>query len=118
MPSFALRTSAHDHSPKPSKKANSSSKYTKDQPEDFEEDPRIGDHLASHHGIHAGLTSLSALLTKWGANPSEYSPKELRDCLDGFREVLFRHLDEEVEDLKGDNMKRYWTLEEMERFPM
>ena len=25
-----------------------------------------------------------------------------------------RHLDEEVNDLRGENMKKYWTLEEVE----
>jgi hypothetical protein len=42
----------------------------------------------------------------------------MRACLDGFREVLFTHLDEEVNDLRGENMKKYWTLEELEAIPM
>jgi hypothetical protein len=54
------------------------------------------------------------LVHKFKANPSSYSPEEMRACLDGFREVLFTHLDEEVEDLKGDNLKQYWTLEELD----
>ena len=29
-----------------------------------------------------------------------------------------RHLDEEVDDLRGENMKKYWTLEEMDRIVM
>lgn len=29
-----------------------------------------------------------------------------------------RHLDEEVEDLAGENMKKYWTLEELNEIPM
>ncbi|KDQ57496.1 hypothetical protein JAAARDRAFT_193815 [Jaapia argillacea MUCL 33604] len=77
-----------------------------------------GEHIKSHKGIHDGLDELDALILKWTENPSEYSPVEMRECLDGFREVLFRHLDEEVNDLKGENMKKYWTLEEMERIPM
>lgn len=31
------------------------------------------------------------------------------------REVLMRHLDEEVADLQGENLRKYWTLEEVER---
>lgn len=29
-----------------------------------------------------------------------------------------KHLDEEVADLQPDNLKKYWTLEELERIPM
>ena len=31
------------------------------------------------------------------------------------REVLMRHLDEEVADLQGENLKKYWTLEEVDK---
>jgi hypothetical protein len=42
------------------------------------------------------------------------APTEMRGCLDGFREVLFNHLDQEVNDLKGENLRKYWTsLEEL-----
>jgi hypothetical protein len=43
-----------------------------------------------------GLDKLTELVHKWRLEPSTYSPTELRACLDSFREVLFRHLDEEV----------------------
>ncbi|TFK54444.1 hypothetical protein OE88DRAFT_1733101 [Heliocybe sulcata] len=79
------------------------------------EDPR---HIRSHRAIHKGLDDLEALVKKWVAEPSTYSPTEMRACLDSFREVLFRHLDEEVDDLKGENMKKYWTLEEVDRIPI
>ncbi|PSR81162.1 hypothetical protein PHLCEN_2v6497 [Hermanssonia centrifuga] len=75
-------------------------------------------HIKSHHGIHEGLDKLGALLAKWNAQPSTYSPQEMKDCLDSWREVLFVHLDQEVEDLSGENMKKYWTLQELERIPM
>jgi hypothetical protein len=75
-----------------------------------------GEHLESHKGIHdgelanpekplcavipylfdAGLDQLDALLTRYKSNPSSYSPTDMRACLDSWREVLFRHLDEEV----------------------
>ncbi|KII92571.1 hypothetical protein PLICRDRAFT_37340 [Plicaturopsis crispa FD-325 SS-3] len=74
-----------------------------------------GEHIKSHKAIHEGLDKLSALIDKWSKEPSAYSPKEMRECLDSFRDVLFRHLDEEVEDLSGENMKKYWKLEEVER---
>lgn len=30
-------------------------------------------------------------------------------------DILMRHLDEEVRDLQADNMKKYWTLQEVDR---
>ena len=38
--------------------------------------------------------------------------------LDSFGGVLWQHLDEEVEQLGAENMRRFWTLEEMGRMPM
>ncbi len=75
-----------------------------------------GEHIASHRGIHegavvrniliyshmliaswcTGLEALDKLVAKWKEAPSTYSPVEMKACLDGFREVLFHHLDEEV----------------------
>ncbi|KAK7692743.1 hypothetical protein QCA50_004376 [Cerrena zonata] len=75
-------------------------------------------HIKSHHGIHEGLDKLAQLLHKWKVEPSAYSPQEMRESLDSWREVLFKHLDEEVNDLSGENMKKYWTLEEMDILPM
>ncbi|KAI0958636.1 hypothetical protein AcV7_004395 [Taiwanofungus camphoratus] len=43
-----------------------------------------------------GLDKLSALIRRWTMNPSTYSPTEMMACLDSWREVLFKHLDEEV----------------------
>jgi len=74
-----------------------------------------GEHLESHKGIHDGLDQLDALLTRYKSNPSSYSPTDMRACLDSWREVLFRHLDEEVADLRGENLRKYWTLQEVER---
>lgn len=43
-----------------------------------------------------GLLNLEKLVEKWTEASSTYSPAEMRACLDGFREILFHHLDEEV----------------------
>jgi len=73
-------------------------------------------HKTSHKQIHDGLDKLSALVKKWKKDTTTYSPSELLACLESFREVLFRHLDEEVSDIGGENMRKYWTLDEMDRF--
>ncbi|KAF9820299.1 hypothetical protein IEO21_01513 [Rhodonia placenta] len=75
-------------------------------------------HVKSHEAIHEGLDRLSVLIKKWTAEPSTYSPAEMRGCLDSWREVLFTHLDQEVEDLSGENMKKHWKLEELDMIPM
>ncbi|KZW01810.1 hypothetical protein EXIGLDRAFT_716458 [Exidia glandulosa HHB12029] len=80
---------------------------------EFDDDEK---HKNSHKGIHDGLDKLSELIHKWRLDASSYSPTELRACLDTWRDVLFRHLDEEVVDLKGSNMRKYWSLEEMDQF--
>lgn len=53
------------------------------------------------------------------ANPKTYSAATLREIMDGFREILFRHLDEEVRDLGAESMKAAgWTLAEIKKIPM
>ncbi|KAH7098897.1 hypothetical protein BKA62DRAFT_744308 [Auriculariales sp. MPI-PUGE-AT-0066] len=80
---------------------------------EFKQDEK---HRESHKGIHDGIDKLGELVLRWRTEPSAYSPTELRGCLDSFRDVLFRHLDEEVNDLKASNMRKYWTLDEMDQF--
>jgi hypothetical protein len=38
--------------------------------------------------------------------------------MEGFGKVLWQHLDEEVQTLKAENMRQYWSVEEMRRLPM
>lgn len=69
--------------------------------------------------LKTGLTKYDDYLSSCLANPSSYSPQTLREIMDGFREILFRHLDEEVHDLGAESMKAAgWTLAELKRIPM
>ncbi|GAW05199.1 hypothetical protein LENED_007040 [Lentinula edodes] len=77
-----------------------------------------GLHLESHKGIHDGLERLKTLVQQYKSGPHTYNPTEMRAFLDSFREVLFSHLDQEVEDLRGDNLKKYFTLQEVESIPI
>ena len=47
-------------------------------------------------GRTAGIDELTKLVRKYMDSPSAYKPEEMRACLDSFRDVLFRHLDQEV----------------------
>jgi len=73
------------------------------------------DHPEQHKGIHAGLDLYDAYIKDIKKAPTKYSPVELRKVMDSFKEVLLKHLDEEVESLKGPNMSKYWTLDEVNR---
>jgi len=42
----------------------------------------------------------------------------LKTKMDSWGTVLWTHLDQEVKTLGAENMRRYWTLEEMRRMPM
>lgn len=96
----------------------------------------VGEHLEQHKHIHAGMSSpahrrlvadsqndqgldkLEVFLNKTKANHSAYTGEELRSILSSFGPILFLHLDEEVKTLQGENMRRYYTLEELRRLPM
>ncbi|CUA66668.1 hypothetical protein RSOLAG22IIIB_00109 [Rhizoctonia solani] len=75
-------------------------------------------HKNSHKVIHAGLDKLRDLVTGWKEEPTTFSPATLRSCLDEFKTPLFKHLEEEVRDLSAENLKKYYTLEEIDRLPM
>lgn len=49
---------------------------------------------------------------------AELDRAEVKRLMDGFGNVLWRHLDEEVQTLGAQNMRRYWSLREMPGLPM
>lgn len=44
--------------------------------------------------------------------------QEMKEIMDGFGMVLWEHLNDEVEQLGAENMRKYWALEEMRDIPM
>lgn len=78
-----------------------------------------GEHIISHRGIHDGLTKYDKYISEAKANPASYDAEKLREIMDGFREVLFTHLEHEVRDLGAESMQKHgFTLAELKRFPM
>jgi hemerythrin-like domain-containing protein len=61
-----------------------------------------GNHFELHHTIHEGLGKLQKLTDNWLESPLRYSSSEMKECLNGFRDVLFQHLDEEVREILCD----------------
>ncbi|KAF2473780.1 uncharacterized protein BDR25DRAFT_392221 [Lindgomyces ingoldianus] len=74
--------------------------------------------LTQHKQIHKGLDKLEEYLEGCRSGERELRMRELKDILDGFGKVLWQHLDDEVAQLGAENMRKYWTIEEMRRMPM
>lgn len=74
--------------------------------------------LTQHKRIHEGLERLEGYVRECRSGERELRLGEVKGLMDGFGEVLWSHLDEEVVNLGAENMRRYWSLEEMERMPM
>ncbi|RAQ45500.1 hypothetical protein AFGD_005928 [Aspergillus flavus] len=74
--------------------------------------------LAQHKKIHRGLDELEQYLEKCRSGEEDLELTEMKRLMDAFGEVLWTHLDEEVRTLGAENMRKYWTLEEMRTLPM
>ncbi|KAF2152501.1 hypothetical protein K461DRAFT_226747 [Myriangium duriaei CBS 260.36] len=71
--------------------------------------------IAQHRDIHKGLDKLQDYLGKCSSGETELRLAELKVIMDSFGKVLWDHLDEEVETLGAQNMRRYWTKDEVQR---
>jgi len=74
--------------------------------------------LTQHKLIHEGLEKLQAYLEDCTTGERELRSEEMKRIMDGFGEVLWAHLSDEENQLKAENMRNFWTLEEMKRMPM
>lgn len=74
--------------------------------------------LTQHKQIHKGMDKLEAYLTECRSGERELRLVEVKDIMDGFGEVLWQHLGDEVKQLGAENMRKYWSPEEMRRMPM
>ena len=57
-------------------------------------------------------------LQKCRSGEVELELSVLKGKMDSWGGVLWTHLDQEVKTLGAENMRKYWTLEEMRRMPM
>ena len=73
--------------------------------------------LTQHKQIHAGLEQLGSYLEDCSAGTRELRLEELKRLMDSFGEVLFAHLGDEVEQLGAENMRKYWSIEEVQQMP-
>jgi len=72
--------------------------------------------MKNHHKkIHAGLEKLEKYVKECRNGEKEYRASEMCQIMDDFNDVLWEHLDEEVIQLGAENMRLFWTPEEMNR---
>ncbi|EOA86861.1 uncharacterized protein SETTUDRAFT_87407 [Exserohilum turcica Et28A] len=74
--------------------------------------------LTHHKMIHAGIEKLETYLEECQSGERELRMTELKEVMDSFGPVLWEHLDAEVKQLGAENMRKYWSLEEMRAMPM
>ena len=74
--------------------------------------------LRQHKEIHKGLDKLQDYLRRCKSGETELEMAVLKSKMEDWGTVLWTHLDQEVETLGAENMRRYWTLDEMRRLQM
>lgn len=74
--------------------------------------------LQQHKQIHAGMDQLQKYMIECKTGERSLRREEVRELMQGWGGVLWRHLDEEVESLGAQQMRRYWTRGEMCEMPM
>jgi hypothetical protein len=67
--------------------------------------------------MYKGLDALAEYLEECRAARRDLVRSEVRSIMETFRVVLWQHLDDEVAELGAENMRKYWTLSEMQRMP-
>ncbi|KAG8628505.1 hypothetical protein KVT40_004378 [Elsinoe batatas] len=71
--------------------------------------------LGQHKQIHKGLDKMQKYIVECDSGERELRLSELKDIMDSFGKVLWEHLDDEVRTLGAENMRTFWTKEEMQR---
>ena len=74
--------------------------------------------LTQHKAIHAGLDKFEDYLRECRTGEKELRMDRMKEIMDTFGTVLWEHLNDEVEQLGAENMRKYWTIDEMRRMPM
>ncbi|KAI9721956.1 MAG: hypothetical protein M1812_001914 [Candelaria pacifica] len=74
--------------------------------------------LTQHKQIHQGLDIFQEYLADCKVGKNELRMGEMKGLMDAFGKVLWQHLDDEVRQLGAENMRNFWSLQEMRRMPM
>jgi len=85
---------------------------------EFKQGKNAAELLRQHKAIHAGMDIFEEYLTSVKNGEADFDLRVLKEKMDSWGEVLWKHLDQEVKTLAAENMRKYWTLDEMRRMPM
>lgn len=85
---------------------------------EFESGKNAAELLRQHQEIHKGMAIFEEYLEMVRSGQTELDMRVLKTKMDGWKKVLWTHLDQEVATLGAENMRRYWTPDEMRRMPM
>ncbi|KAH8879829.1 hypothetical protein GQ53DRAFT_671189 [Thozetella sp. PMI_491] len=77
-----------------------------------------GELVRQHRQIHAGMDMFEEYLRKCRNREVELELSVMKEKMDSWGPVLLTHLDQEVDTLRAENMRKYWTMEEMRAIPM
>ncbi|RDW89362.1 hypothetical protein BP6252_01394 [Coleophoma cylindrospora] len=85
---------------------------------EFKAGKNAAELLRQHKEIHKGMDGFQAYLEKCRSGETELELRVLKQQMDTWGDVLWKHLDQEVVTLGAENMRKYWTVAEMRRMPM
>ncbi|KAI0892796.1 hypothetical protein F4806DRAFT_478250 [Annulohypoxylon nitens] len=74
--------------------------------------------LQQHREIHVGMEGMEKYLNACSDGEKELDMDVLKEQMQTWGAVLWKHLDQEVQTLGAENMRKYWTVEEIRRIPM
>jgi len=69
--------------------------------------------IRQHEEIHEGLEKTQKYLQDCQFGERELRMNELKDIMDSYGKVLWDHLDQEVKMLGAENIRKYWTKDEV-----
>lgn len=74
--------------------------------------------IQQHREIHEGMDAFEEYVRRCRNGETELEMTALKAQMDSWGKVLWQHLNEEVAALGAENMRKYWSLEEMRRLRM
>lgn len=80
--------------------------------------PKNGDLVKQHAQIHEGLEGFEKYLNEVKSGERDFELSILKEKMESWGGVLWAHLDDEVRSLGAENMRKFWTLQEIRRFQM
>ncbi|KAI1773617.1 hypothetical protein F4818DRAFT_421123 [Hypoxylon cercidicola] len=74
--------------------------------------------LRQHREIHDGMEGMRRYLRSCREGEKDLDMAALKAQMESWGTVLWTHLDQEVKTLGAENMRKYWTAEEIRQIPM